>query len=488
MPIQQPGGGLWGEVSKFTTWPDSNEDAIRAMSTGWLGGGDHFTQASTFDLDPMTGGWADRAGQVFHGRATEHMQTMADTGARMAELAGRADAYAGEVTGVKNGIHALMAANEAGYAQAAAMPAPALENFARQVAGMVDTMMAEAAGRIAGFGTPTQEQPPPGPANPEDPLAVSNWWKNELTDPQRAYLIAHPESIRNLDGIPADIRDKANEQVLGETITALRQQEATAPGSTGGRLAALEDLQRRAQDPNLFLLGFKNDGDGQAIVSIGNPDTAKNVATLVPGITNELNNIGFQIDRAGTLVTPGTDTAAIVWLDYNPPEALPIIGGGNSLTPLVQDRAIAGSQDFAQFQNGLRVTHLGDASHNVVIGHSYGTTVAGIAAREYGLNADQLVLLASTDPGVQNVGQINLINADGSGVPADQVPQRVLASTTDDDFFAHSSTWLLSNDPSDSGFGARTYTTPSHPGDQHSAAFYPEGLEPLKRIIIGQEP
>jgi hypothetical protein len=78
----------------------------------------------------------------------------------MAELAGRADAFAAEVTGVKNGIHELMAANQAGFAQAAAMPADVRAGFVRQVAGMVDTMKADAAGRVAAAAQPVQ--PPPG--------------------------------------------------------------------------------------------------------------------------------------------------------------------------------------------------------------------------------------------------------------------------------------------------------------------------------------
>ncbi|MEV6495211.1 alpha/beta hydrolase, partial [Actinoplanes sp. NPDC051633] len=452
MPIPEPADALWAEVSQLTRWPDADEDAVRTMAAGWRAGGDHFTSASSFDMGPVADGWPDAAGQAFHGRTTEGLRTAASTGAGMAELAGHADAFAAEVTGVKNGIHELMAVNQAGFAQAAAMPADVRAGFVRQVAGMVDTMKAEAAARIAAArpaqagqpGQPAQfagQQPPDGPLYPDEPRAVKIWW-DSLTEGEQNYFRAHPETIGNLDGVPINERNAANQQLLRVTIADLKQQEAAAPGSTGGRLAALEDLQKRlwVQAPGgnqLHLIAFDNAGDGQAVVSIGNPDTAKNVATLVPGITNELNNIGHQIDRATTL-RPDNDTATVVWLDYNTPEAL--IGaepGANSLTPLSDLRARDGADDLARFQTGLRATHMGTASNNVVVAHSYGTTVAGIASHEYGLNADKLVFVASTNPGVDNVSELNLVNADGSEVPADQVAKRVYATTTDDDWLAH---------------------------------------------------
>jgi hypothetical protein len=167
MPIPEPADLLWAEVAQLTKWPDTDEDAARAMAAGWRDGGDHFTRASAFDLSPVVDGWQDTAGQAFHGRTAEGLRAAASTGARMAEVAGHADAFAAEVTGVKNGIHELMAANQAGFAQAAAMPANVRAGFVRQVAGMVDTMKAEAAARIAAAAPSVQ---PPGDRRPLDEI------------------------------------------------------------------------------------------------------------------------------------------------------------------------------------------------------------------------------------------------------------------------------------------------------------------------------
>lgn len=135
MPVPEPTDALWAEVSNLTRWPDSDEDAVRTMSAGWRRGGEHFTQASAFDLGPVAGGWTDAAGQIFHGRTTEGLRAVASTGERMTAMAGHAEAFAGEVTGVKNGIHALMAANQAGFAQTATLPADVRAGFVQQIAG-----------------------------------------------------------------------------------------------------------------------------------------------------------------------------------------------------------------------------------------------------------------------------------------------------------------------------------------------------------------
>jgi Alpha/beta hydrolase len=488
MPIPEPADALWADVSKLTTWPDSDEDAVRTMSAGWRGGGDHFTKASAFDLAPVAEAWTDRAGQAFYGRTTQGLRTAALTGAEMTELAGRADAFAAEVTGVKNGIHDLMAANQAGFAQAAASPGDARATFVQQVAAMVDTMKNEAAARISAAGPatarPAQEMAPAGPPNPDDPRAVKAWWDG-LHEEERDYFRTKGyQTIRNLDGVPAADRDQANRHALTDAIVGLQDQERHEPGSTNGRRDALVNLQKRLEtDQNLLLIGFDNEGDGKAIVSVGNPDTAKHVSTLVPGITNELDNIDPQISRANDLRADG-DTASIVWLDYNTPEAAPFGGGGDSLTLFSRDRAAEGAGDLARFQNGLRATHVGDPSFNTVIAHSYGTTVAGLAAYDHGLNTDRLVLVASTDPGVDFASEYRFENPDGS--PVDDPAARVYATTADGDWRAQVTSALAN--PTLPWFGAHVFPTPPHPGDEHSGLFYPEGLPSLRRLILGQEP
>ena len=480
MPIPEPGDALWAQVSQYTTWPDSDEDAVRAMSAGWRGGGEHFTRASAFDLGPVAGGWTDQAGQAFHGRTTGHLQAAGATGARMTEMAARADAFAAEVTGVKNGIHALMAANQQGFAQTAALPAEMGAAFVQEIAVMVDRMKAEAAARISAAAPAApataqfaQGQAPAGPPPGGDPQAVADWW-NDLGDPGRAYWKARPEEIGALDGVPAADRSEANLAILREKIASLERLEAHAPGAaaTAPRLDALRELESRF-DPDqkggldeLFLLGFDNEGDGKAIVSVGNPDTAKNVATLVPGIDNDISDVSDQINRANSL-RADPDNAAIVWLDYNTPESPAAV----SLTGTNEYRAEAAKADFSRFQAGLRATHIGEPSFNTVVAHSYGGTVAGLAAAsEEGLNADRLVLVAPTDPGADRATDYHLLTADGTRLTPDEVRQRVFATGAADDTTAAIANELAGRHPLSEEFGAQTFYTQVGAADPHSGA------------------
>ncbi|MCA2218174.1 WXG100-like domain-containing protein [Jidongwangia harbinensis] len=506
MPIAEPSDPqLWPRVRALTGWPDSDEDALRALSSGWRGGGERFARAGGYDVAPVAEAWPDAAGQAFQTRAGEQLRTTADLGARMGEMARMADTYAAEVMGVKAGINALIQANAAGYAQIAALApeaqAPAQAAFVQQVAAMVDTMMRDAADRIAAAGTgaaPVQafaDWPPfpPGPPVGGTPDEVRAWWDGLSDEDRETYARGLPDAIRNLDGIPASVRHEANLPVLAAGIAGLEQREREITGGTGppaadgeldqvrDRLTGLraidERLRVQAPGAETLLLGLDTTGDGRAIVAVGNPDTARNVATLVPGIYNDLGDVGPLIDRAGSL-RPGADTSSIAWLGYDTPDmGLPGFG-----SVLDDGRAEAAKADLARFQEGLRTTHNGEPSHNTVVAHSYGTTVAGQAARDFGLAADDLILVASTDPGVDNAGEYRL-----DGVPPDRIGEHVHATAAPDDALSAAGTWRYGNNPTDREFGARVFETAAGGIDPHSASFDPgSARDEIRRIIEGR--
>jgi hypothetical protein len=496
MGIPEPAGELWAEVSRLTAWPDTDEDTVRRMSAGWRAGGGHFSRAGGFDVGPMVGAWTDRAGQELHGRIEQGLGAAAATGERMADMAGRAEVFAAEVTGVKNGIHALMAANQPNYAM---LPTETRAAFVSQVAAVVDAMKAEAAGRIAAAGPSpeariTQEAQgvrnvqgqsalePPAGGSPEEVFA---WWNGLSKDERDFYRRVRPDVIGGLDGVPTADRSEANLNLLDAEIARLEHLDATSPPVPLGaeRIAALRALAERFQPgaDELYLLKFDNSGDGQAVVAVGNPDTARNVATLVPGISNDIGSLPEQIDRADSLRANKDDTAAIVWLDYNAPESPKDL----SLTSLDPSRAEDAKDELSRFQEGLRATHLGDPSHNVVIGHSYGSTVAGLAAASTaGLNADELVVVASTNAGVDRAGDYILLRPDGTPWTRAEVEERVYVTVAPDDPYAGLSTWLNGNDPAAPGFGGTEFTTDAGDDEPHLAPFDPgPTLDYIKRIV-----
>ncbi|MDO4929198.1 MAG: alpha/beta hydrolase [Corynebacterium sp.] len=123
------------------------------------------------------------------------------------------------------------------------------------------------------------------------------------------------------------------------------------------------------------------------VVAFGDLAQASDITTVVAGVGSAdpqrwMSNIG----RAEYL-TEQTSAATIAWLSYDAP---PNVTGG-----IAQEPAVVGAQRLRKFQDQLRADWPHASLH--VLGHSYGSTVAGVAARE-GLAADSLILVGS--PGV----------------------------------------------------------------------------------------
>jgi hypothetical protein len=134
------------------------------------------------------------------------------------------------------------------------------------------------------------------------------------------------------------------------------------------------------------------------ILANGDPDTADNTAVYVPGTTSRLAGAHGDIERMTRVwkeahsMSPGTSTSTITWIGYDAPQNLitdsPRQGYAYDAAPALND-----------FLDGLHTVQGGaDESHTTVIGHSYGTTVIGTAAKEHHLAADDVV--AAGSPGM----------------------------------------------------------------------------------------
>lgn len=333
------------------------------------------------------------------------------------------------------------------------------------------------------------------PSKGGDPAAVKQWW-DSLSTAQRRYVLAeYPELIGGLDGVPIADRDVANRIMLDRQKDHLKNRRAELdtrealilamgeqgrgqdlypgqPNPAGAALAELDKIRAERGDidgklrgidkidsrlnasdkPRAYLVGFNTADDGRAIVAVGNPDTADNVMTYVPGTGAELSKIGGDIERTdwmaadATRVDPSKQTAVLVWMDYDAPDTIP--GATYS------DYAKAGGVDLNRFQDGLRQTHDGPQSRNVVMGHSYGSTVIGNSAFDKPIAADALVFVGS--PGVDTNSASDL-----HGVK----PGQVWATRADHDMIARVPDWDIvhGNDPTREDFGGRVFH--SNPGD-----------------------
>ncbi|MEU5367866.1 alpha/beta hydrolase [Streptomyces sp. NPDC005951] len=253
------------------------------------------------------------------------------------------------------------------------------------------------------------------------PAERKAWWAG-LTDEQREeYLAVYPDRIGNLDGIPALVRDAANRDNLQLLMGKL---EGRDDDDSATKLAALREIDRQLRaapkvgEPPMYLLGIGDQGNGRAIVSYGNPDTARNVAAYVPGLNTSLDKEFAEGDlkRARDLSIAanqyGAPAAAIAWLGYDAPQSP---DGLRSLAVAGDGRAEQGGREFHEFMGGLKAANGHEDPHMTAIGHSYGSRTVGSAAQHPdGIpGVDEIVFVGSPGVGVDS--------ADDLGVRRDHV-------------------------------------------------------------------
>ncbi len=177
------------------------------------------------------------------------------------------------------------------------------------------------------------------------PAERKAWWAGLTQEQREEYLAVYPDRIGNLDGIPAVVRDAANRDNLQLLIGKLEGRDDEMAET---QLAGLREIDRQLQDdrkPPMFLLGIGDEGNGRAIVSYGNPDTARNVSAYVPGLNTSLDeefakgDLKRARDTAMGTLNHDPSSAAIVWLGYDAPQTPDGLG---SLAVMGDERAEKG--------------------------------------------------------------------------------------------------------------------------------------------------
>ncbi|MCS0639448.1 alpha/beta hydrolase family protein [Streptomyces sp. LP05-1] len=361
---------------------------------------------------------------------------------------------------------------------------------------------------------------PPKDGAPKDNAA---WWKKLSPEERAAWVSLRPDTVGGLDGLPSPVRDEANRMVLagkqGEyqlKLDAIPPEPLHTyrmiPGANGipvridnpewiewrntygarhdalqSSVDGMKSIQKRLGAtgerglPEAYLLGFSPEGNGRAIVANGNPDTAAHQAVYVPGTTSKLGSVGGDIDRMGNLwrVAAAQDkgpVSTITWLGYDAPQDIVF---DSPFSHYANDGAPA----YNRFMDGLDVSHTGDSEpHRTAIGHSYGTTLIGSAARQGDLNADDVVLAGS--PGVQvpkaeqmDVPKGHVWNEEADGDPVPDIGRYGHGGTDWD------GPWAI---PSDQRFGAHQMDTDT---EGHSD-YWDENTLSLRNqahVVVGQD-
>ncbi|MFF8725561.1 alpha/beta hydrolase [Streptomyces sp. NPDC015171] len=385
-------------------------------------------------------------------------------------------------------------------------------------------------------------QPPEG-GSPKDNAA---WW-SKLTDEQKAaYLSLRPASVGAMDGLPATVRDGANRTVLDETrgtsqtaydtwlskhpepkryepyispITGREVKYATvesqewkdweeARKKAHGSLDGMEAIQKRFdtytdESRRPYLLGFDDKNNGRAIVSVGNPDTADNVVTYVPGTGTTLSGIDGDIRRAELLqdrasfTDPAHTTASIMWLGYDAPQDL--LGDATDAK-----YADAARGPLSNFLTGIDTAHHG-AVNSTVLGHSYGTLVAGETMRDHpDLPVDNAILVGSPGVGANHAKDLHIgadhvwaATAKNDLVNLAPPPAGTLAPLNPMAYWRlfNDHSVMYGNDPTSDEFGGQTFHVADGklPGTDglmpaHSQYWEGDSLNNMAKIVTGGTP
>jgi pimeloyl-ACP methyl ester carboxylesterase len=152
--------------------------------------------------------------------------------------------------------------------------------------------------------------------------------------------------------------------------------------------------------------------DGRALEVVGELSAARTVVVLVPGVDTTAANFdrglggvqrrapAWQAHRlAGEVAArggpgPAPGVAVVAWLGYLPPD-------GVGLDAAREDLAAAGAAALREFVGRLPGERI------VVVGHSYGSTVAGLAAAGLDRRVTDIVALGSPGMGADSVRDLH---------------------------------------------------------------------------------
>ena len=293
------------------------------------------------------------------------------------------------------GSFAVPAAPTVGSVQVAALPALRGMTLLEQLAELPTT-------DLAGFLGANTEVISQLVSAPPAAAEVTLWWSGLAIDTRSSFLSGAPQMVGNLEGVPFDLRDYANRQVLASTVESV-----AAPAKNVGRSALIDangtghllgEIQKAliapAGAPARHLVSLDPSGSGTAAIVIGDLEDADYVSYLVPGMFYTVDTQMVRWADAAQAVYDtevewadrDTTVATVAWIGYETP-------GMIDFTTL--DLAYGGRDAIAASVDGLRAIRGADQPYLSVIAHSYGSTAAMMALADLGIEVDALAVIGS---------------------------------------------------------------------------------------------
>lgn len=276
---------------------------------------------------------------------------------------------------------------------------------------------------------------PPSHGSPAD---NASWWRALGWQKREQVIGQHPGWIGNRDGVPFAARDRANRTLLSVTRADLvmegQRLEADLADNWLGdafttddealeqvmdKVASLDAIEQTLAKPGqrqLLLLDLEPER-AQAAIARGNVDSADNVAVFVPGMTatvtdsmkgydNDMDQLQHRAELENKRVNPSQNltTATVTWIGYQAPQLGWDLIGANSAAG---DRAAqAGAAQLVPFLRGIDAARDHDA-HLSVLGHSYGSTTAGLALQQ-NTGVDDVVFFGSPGIGTNHIENLSV--------------------------------------------------------------------------------
>jgi len=268
----------------------------------------------------------------------------------------------------------------------------------------------------------TSHQPPVMPHVPPKgtaPSDVTKWWDSLTPAQQDAVKESSPESIRNLDGVPINIRSELNKALLPSEVARFQNGWLDGNGvwhTDPGKLADLTALQNTlAAHPDASLIELDTNSNPNkvlAIVGVGDVDNADRVGVTVGGLNTRVSSgvdsmvreataqrsEAANLRKAAGIANPDA-VASIAYLGYDAPDSLV----GVTHDYLAHDAA----GPLNNFYKGLAATTNVPDQHITAFGHSYGSLVTSLALQQ-GAPVSDVVLYGSPGTELTNVSQLGV--------------------------------------------------------------------------------
>jgi len=301
--------------------------------------------------------------------------------------------------------------------------------------------------------TPMPLTPPAAPPARGSPADNATWWRSLSAQQQEQVIREHPDWIGNRDGVSFTDRDLANRSLLtvdrDRLVTEKERLEADlADNWSGGaftnddaaldqvrnKVASIDGIEALLASPGerqLLLLDMGHER-AQAAIANGNVETADNVAVFVPGMTSNVTDTLKDYDKEMSQIqqraqmeswrahpAQAATTATVTWIGYQTPEwGLDLLNPNRSVAS--DTTAKSGAAQLVPFLRGIGAARDQDA-HLTLLGHSYGSTTAGLALQQE-TGVDDVVFFGSPGLGTNHVQDLKLAPGHAYYIEARQDP------------------------------------------------------------------